>query len=134
MIFLSDLIHLNAKAKYRLNDNYLQKHLRNTERWLIRHVFSRIQKKGNMKCRKGDMKKQNKKGRIKVQNIQLEGNLSHKDMKLNAFQCATSAREATNMAMSCVVMTVKFLIMNYGLQDITDSEDGDTLVCHICYK
>lgn len=59
------------------------------------------------------MKKQNKKGRIKVQNIQLEGNLSHKDRTLNAFQCAMSAREAANMATSCVVMTVKLLIMNY---------------------
>jgi hypothetical protein len=67
-----------------------------------------------MKCRKGDMKKQNKKGRIKVQNIQLEGNLSHKERKLNACQCATSAREAANMAMSCVVMTVKLFIINYG--------------------
>jgi hypothetical protein len=62
-----------------------------------------------MKCRKGDMKKQNKEGRIKVQNIQLEGHLSHKERKVNAFQCAITATEAANMAMSYVVMTVKFL-------------------------
>jgi hypothetical protein len=77
-------------------------------------MSSRTQKKRKMKCRKGDMKKQNKKERIKVQNIQLKGNLSHKERKLNALQCAISAREAANMAMSCVVMTVKLLIMNYG--------------------
>ena len=77
-------------------------------------MFSRIQKKRKVKCRKGDMKKQKKKERIKVQNTQLEGNLTHKERKLNAFQCAISAREAANMAMSCVVMTVKLFIMNYG--------------------
>jgi hypothetical protein len=37
-----------------------------------------------------------------------------KDSKLNAFQCAISATEAANMAISCVVMTVKLFIMNYG--------------------
>jgi hypothetical protein len=64
-----------------VSDNHLQKHLRNTEILLKRHVLSRIQKKRKMTCRKGDIKKQNKEGRIQVQNIQLEGNLSHYHMK-----------------------------------------------------
>jgi hypothetical protein len=70
--------------------------------------------KRKIKCKKGDMKKQNRKGRIKVQNIQLEENLLHKERKLNAFQCVISAREAANMAISCVVMTVKLFIIQYG--------------------
>jgi hypothetical protein len=71
-------------------------------------------RKGKLSAKKGDVKKQNKKGRIQVQNIQLKGNLSHKERKVNAFQCAISAREAANMAISCVVMTVKLFIMKYG--------------------
>ena len=67
-----------------------------------------------MKCRKGDMKKQNKKCRIKVQNTQLKGNLSHEERKLNAVNCAISAREASNKAMSCVLMTVKLFTINYA--------------------
>jgi hypothetical protein len=47
-------------------------------------------KKRGRKCGKGDVKKQNKKRRINVQNIQLEGNFSHEKRKMNAMHCAIS--------------------------------------------
>jgi len=95
-------------------------------------------KKMGRKCGKEDMKKPNKKRRIKVQNTQLKGDFSHEERKMNAIHCAISARESSNMASGFVVMTVKIFNMNYAYQDITriilNSEDDNTFVCHTCNK
>jgi len=42
-------------------------------------------KKRGRKCGKGDVKKQNKKRRIKVQNTQLKGDFSHENRKIMQF-------------------------------------------------
>lgn len=83
------------------------------------NIYSRILKKRGRKCGKGDVKKQNKKRRIKVQNTQLKGDFSHEKGKVNAIYCAISARESSNLATSFVVITVKIFNMNYAYQDIT---------------
>jgi len=73
-----------------------------------KHFLKEAKKRGR-KYGKEDVKKQNKKRRIKVQNTQLKGDFSHEKRKMNAIHCAISARELSNMATSFVVMTVKIL-------------------------
>jgi hypothetical protein len=80
----------------------------------------RLQKKRKKQGwkRKREEAKQEKKN--EVPNVQLKGNFSKKYMiTLNVIQCATFAREESNVDVSFTVIIVKIYITNYAYQNTT---------------
>ena len=138
MIFLSGLIHLNAKAKVRLNDNNLQKHLRNTERWLIRRLLKDTEEKENevQKRRHEEAKQERKnKGLKHAARRKLITQREEAECIWMCHICKRSSKHGNELCCDdCQTFYHELWITRYHKFHSPDSEDSDTLVCHICYK